>query len=257
MKSVAALTILRDDAFSLRAWLRYYGAQVGLANCHVISAGMPPEIVDMAQGCSIVRLPPDTADVVARKRGRILNNYVAALLQYHAHVIVTDLDELVVVDPGEADGLRSYLDSMPGGQVLTPLGLELIHRVDCEFTPITDRILGPRRHVRPAPEFSRPCVLSTATSLSRNGQFARHKVLNTPAPLYLFKLRYCDKSVSSDAKLFEEFAQMGMQDGFGMSPLRRQMHDSWQKRADSNYWNFEVRDYATQYLLPERFNGVF
>ncbi len=33
MQTVAAVTMVRDDAFFLNAWLRHYGGQFGRENC--------------------------------------------------------------------------------------------------------------------------------------------------------------------------------------------------------------------------------
>lgn len=258
MQTVAALTIMGNDGFFLKAWLRHYGTQIGRGNCYLISAGAGQDLVDMAQGCSIIRLPEDAGERLAHKRGRVLANLVAAIGCYYRHVIVGEPDELVVADPAAGGSLREVLETMPGGQVLTPLGLELIHRTDCELSPITKAILGPRRHVRPAMQYCKPCIISTRTSLSRNGRFANHQQLNTPDMLYLLGLKYCDRAAAPEVPdaVFSAFSKLRMQPGFDMAPLRRQMHESWQKSAKSSYWQFEVPDMDRQYLLPERFSGM-
>lgn len=262
MQTVAAVTIMHGNAFFLSAWLRHYERQIGRVNCFLLCAGAGPDLTDLTyqmEGCSVVRLPPDSADVLTRKRGRIINNFVAGLRCYFTHVIVTEPDELVVVDPDVGDDLDSYLETVKGGGVMTPLGLDVIHRVDCEAGLTGDTILGPRRHVRPSPERSKPCILSTDAGLSRNGQIAKFRRLNTPEPLYLMGLNHCDKSLNTDVPddVFQEFAGLKMQDGFDLSPIRRQMHDSWAKPEGSGYWQFDRPAYDTQYLLPARFSGVF
>ena len=251
MQTVAALTLLRDDAFSLKAWLRHYGGQFGRGNCYLICAGADPELVEMARGCSIFRLPDDFAGDIGRKRGRILNNFVAALRCYFTHVIVGDTDELVVVDPLVSGNLHAYLATMPDGRVMTPLGLELIHQADRELEPAMDTILGPRSYVRVSSEYSKPCIISTATNLSRNGQFARFNQLFTPDPLYLLNLKNCDRPASPP--VFES----PVHDGFDFSLTRQRMHSSWQKRGTTGYWNFDLPGDNTPYLLPERFLGMF
>ena len=39
MQTVAAVTMVRDDAFFLRAWLAHYGEMFGRQNCYVINHG--------------------------------------------------------------------------------------------------------------------------------------------------------------------------------------------------------------------------
>jgi len=262
MQTVAAVTTMHGDAFFLNAWLRHYERQIGRVNCFLLNAGAGPDLIDLTdqmEGCSVIRLPQDAGDVLERKRGRIINNFVAALRCYFTHVIVTEPDELLVVDPASGADLDSYLQTVKGGTVLTPLGLEVIHRIDRESEPVNDTILGPRRHVRPAPDRSKPCILSTDADLSRNGQMAKYRRLNTPDPLYLMGLKYCDRTVSTDVpdEVFQGLSELTMLDGFDLSPLRRQMHDSWARLENSRYWQFDRPANDTQYVLPERFTGLF
>ncbi len=42
-----------------------------------------------------------------------------------------------------------------------------------------------------------------------------------------------------------------------MGPLRRKMHRTFRPRGDTGYFEFDRPDYNTQYLLPERFSGLF
>jgi hypothetical protein len=259
MQTVAAVTIIRDNAFFLKAWLRHYSRQIGRENCYVISIGASQDQIDMAQGCSVVRLPEEEAAHLEEVRWRILSDFAMAMRRYYTHVIIGEVDELIVADPAGAPDLTSLLATMPGGQILTPLGLDLIHRAENETTVITDTILGPRRHVRPAPRHSRPCVISTSTQLMRHGQFAQNDTLNTPEPLYLLRLRFCDKAASPKVpdKVFKDFSTLDMKPEFEMAGIRRDMHTSWEPRGTTGFWQFARPDYGTQYLLPDRFSGMF
>ncbi|TMM54402.1 glycosyltransferase family 2 protein [Sulfitobacter sabulilitoris] len=289
MQAVAVVTMVRDDAFFLKAWLRHYGGLFGRENCYVINHGRGAEVADLAQGCNIVGLPGDAHKNFDVKRWSLLNNLVNGLRRYYAHVIVGDVDELVVVDPASGKTLRDLLEDTPEGRVLTPLGLEVIHRVDLEETPVADTILGPRRHVRPAPHYSKPCIVSTPTKIARGGHFTQYPKLHAPDDLYLLHLKFCDfgayvdamdrrnrvtQDVGVDAKsaaigrhwfaeargedraVFGAFAALEMQDGFDLRLLRRKMHRTWKPRGETGFYQFDRPDYKTQYLLPERFTGL-
>jgi len=289
MQTVAALTMVRDDAFFLNAWLRHYGEQFGRENCYVVNHGRGEEVADLAAGCNVIGIPGEPHKNFDMKRWRMLNNFVMGLRSYYNHVVVGDVDELVVMDPESGTDLRGFLETAPQRRVLTPLGLEVIHRIDIEPDPITDTILGPRRHVRPAPHYSKPCVVSSGTKIARGGHFTQYEKLHTPDHMYLLHLKFCDLSNYSEAMNrrnavtadigasvkevsigrhwfaeargedraeFEAFSNLEMQDGFEMGPLRRKMHRTWKPRGDTGYWEFDRPDYDTQYILPERFNGV-
>ncbi len=289
MQTAAALTMVRDDAFFLRAWLRHYGKLLGRENCYVINHGRGTEVAALAEGCNVIGIPGDPHKSFDMKRWRMLNNFVMALRCYYGHVIVGDVDELVVLDPESGMGLLEFLTTVPANRVLTPLGLEVIHRIDAETDQIGDAILGPRRHVRPAPHYSKPCVVSVGTKIARGGHFTQYPKLHTPEHLYLLHLKFCDFAAYSDAmdrrnaisaatgasvkdaaigrhwfaeargedrKVFENFARLKMQDGFEMGPLRRKMHRTWKPRAETGFWEFDRPDYDTQYQLPDRFIGL-
>jgi len=291
MQSTAAVvTMVRDDHFFLKAWLRYYGALFGRENLYVINHGRGAGVAELAEGCNIIGLPGDPHKNFDMKRWRLLNGIVGGLKSYYKHVIVGDVDELLVIDPEKGRTLVEFLDVRRADQVLAPLGLELIHRIDLEPDPIRDRILGPRRHVRIAPHYSKPCVISTGTKIARGGHFAQYPKLNTPEALYLFHLKFCDfeeysaamnrrNAVTSaigaeisdasigrhwfasergeDRALFDGFAQMSMVDGFDMQAYRKHMHNTFKLRGDTGFYEFDRPEYDAQYELPERFSGVF
>ncbi len=290
MQTAAAVTMVRDDAFFLGAWLRHYGGLLGRENCYVINHGRGQQVAELATGCNVIGIPGDPHKNFDMKRWRMLNNLVMALRCYYNHVIVGDVDELVVLDPDAGMDLRVWLETVPANRVLTPLGLEVIHRIDVEDEPVGERILGPRRHVRPAPHYSKPCIVSTGTKIARGGHFTQYKRLHTPEHLYLLHLKFCDleaygeamnrrnavtqeigagvkeasigrhwfaEARGEDAEVFEAFAGLEMQEGFDLAPMRHAMRQSWKARGDTGYWQFDRPDLDTQYLLPERFSGVF
>jgi Glycosyl transferase family 2 len=290
MQTVAALTMVRDDTFFLAAWLRHYGDLFGRENCYVVNHGGGAAVADLATGCNVIAIPGDPHKNFDMKRWRMLNNFVMGLRCYYNHVIVGDVDELVVLDPESGTDLPSFLAGVPDKRVLTPLGLEVIHRVDVEPEAISDTILGPRRHVRPAPHYSKPCIVSVGTKIARGGHFTQYEKLRTPEHLYLLHLKFCDAAAYSDAmnrrnevteeigasvkeasigrhwfsaergkdrEIFEAFSELEIQDGFDLSPLRRKMHRTWRARGETGYWEFARPEYTTQYVLPDRFSGMF
>ncbi len=288
MQLAAAVTMVRDDAFFLKAWLRHYGTVLGRENCYVVNHGRGAEVATLAEGCNIVGIPGDPHKNFDVKRWSFLNNLVGGLRRYYRHVIVGDVDELVVVDPDAGD-LRGFLEQAPDGRVYTPVGLEVIHRVDIEPDPITDTILGPRRHVRPAPHYSKPCVVSAPVKIARGGHFTQYARLFTPDELYLLHLKYCDFGVyagvmdrrnavtevvgvgvkeaaigrhwfaearGEDKAVFEAFADLPLVDGFDFRKVRKRMHRSFGPRGETGFYQFDRPDFEAQYVLPERFVGL-
>ncbi|MFW2541928.1 glycosyltransferase family 2 protein [Primorskyibacter sp. 2E107] len=287
--TAAALTMVRDDAFFLKAWLRHYGGILGRENCYVVNHGRGDDVARLAEGCNIIGIPGDPHKNFDMKRWRMLNNLVQGLRCYYNHVIVGDVDELVVLDPQAGMSLLEYLETAKPRRVLTPVGLEVVHRIDEEDQPIEDCIIGPRRHVRLAPHYSKPCILSVGDKIARGGHFTQSSKLFTPDELYLFHLKFCDFGVYSaamdqrnrvtaelggavreiaigrhwfaeargeDRAVFEAFADLKVVPGFDLASVRQHMHATWKPRGETGFWQFDRPDYAVQLRLPDRFVGV-
>ncbi|WP_319823598.1 glycosyltransferase family 2 protein [Thalassovita sp.] len=287
--TVAVVTMVRDDLFFLKIWLDYYGRQFGRENLYIVNHGRGDDVARLAQGCNVIGIPGDPHKNFDMKRWRLLNNLVMGLRSYYAQVIVGDVDELVIMDPDDGRSLLHFLQEARVGRVLTPLGLEVIHRIDQEDQPITDTVLGPRRHVRLAPHYSKPCVISVGTKIARGGHFTQFDKLFTPDNLYLLHLKFCDfgqyvaamdrrnavaqglgdikdvgigrhwftEARGEDRALFNAFTDLEMLDGFDMRPYRKKMQRSFGPRGDTGYFHFDRPDYGLQFVLPERFNALF
>ncbi len=287
---VAVVTMVRDDLFFLSAWLRHYGTLFGRENCYIVNHDRGEDVAKLAEGCNIIGIPGEHHKNFDMKRWRLLNNLVAGLKSYYRHVIVGDVDELVVCDPNSGKTLYEFLRDMPEKRVLTPLGLEVIHRIDLEPEAIIDTILGPRRHVRLAPHYSKPCIVSTGTKIARGGHFTQYDKLHTPDELYLLHLKFCDFSEyvaamdrrnevtkatgagvkeaaigrhwfaearGEDRATFEAFAELEMVEGFDLREIRKKMQRSFKPRGETGFYQFDRPEYELQYQLPERFSGIF
>lgn len=286
--TAAALTMVRDDAFFLKAWLRHYGGTLGLENCYVVNHGRGEAVAELAKGANVIGIPGDPHPNFDMKRWRMLNNFVQGIRCYYDHVIVGDVDELLVMDPDVGPGLLEFLREQPKRRVLTPVGLEVLHRIDVEHEAIGDHILGPRRHVRVAPHYSKPCVISKGVKIARGGHFTQEPKLVTPEGLLLFHLKFCDfgayvevmnrrnavteevggdvKSASigrhwfaeargEDRAVFEAFAAREMVE-FDLTGVRRGMHRSWKARGETGFWQFDRAENDQIMVLPERFSGL-
>lgn len=287
--TVAVVTMVRDDEFFLRKWVDYYGGLFGRENLYVINHGREDQVARIAKGCNLIGIPGETHKNFDALRWRLLNNVAAGLRGYYKHVVVGDVDELVVVDPARGGTLRDMLDHTPPGRVLTPLGLEVVHRTDREQESVEKRVLGPRRFVQVSMTYSKPCILSTNARLSRGGHFAEYDKLNLPKGLFLFHLKYCDYALFRDTldrrnavadgvqantprdamigrhwfaaardddATFAKFREMPVDEAFRMGEARRAMRQSWRPRSESGLWQFDRTEPDRLHKLPERFHGL-
>lgn len=290
LQSVAcAVTMVRGDHFFLQKWVDYYGARFGRKACHVISHGFDPEIQRIAEGCNITVIPFEENPGFDVIRWRMLNSIVQGLLNYYRHVIVGDVDELIVIDPNRADDLLDFLANTRGGRVLTPIGLEVVHLPNEETQSIEKAVLGPRRFVRHKADYSKPCVVSAKVKLARGCHFTKYNQFRGPKGLYLFHLKFCDLGQYSaamdrrneltkdtgtsfrdasigrhwfaefrgdDLEIFSEFETLERKP-FKMEPIRQRMEATFEPRGESGFYQSSREEEEGLFEIPERFFGIF
>ena len=289
VQPLACLTMVRDDHFFIQKWVDHYGAQLGRENLYVINHGRDAETSRIIEGCNEIGIPGDPDKRFNVKRWKMLNAITASLHAYYRHVITTDVDEYVVVDPALGHDLLGFFATRKTGQVITPFGLEVVHRPDLEPEALSGEVLGPRRHVQIAPYYAKPCVVSGPCKLSRGGHYSDFPKLNMPEGLYLFHLKFCDLplyiatmdkrnamttslNVASakdamvgrkwfaqhrdDAKVWEAFDALPVQTVFDMEPTRRALIESWGPRGTTGMFEFAHPEPEALYLLPDRFTGA-
>jgi len=123
-RPIAVVTMAYNEPDMLPFWLRHYEAQVGLADCYVLDHGSTDGSTDKI-GANVVRLPRSPFDETAR--AVMISGYCADLLQYYDSVLYTDADELVIADPDIAENLREYAMLGGGPEIVTCLGLDVVH----------------------------------------------------------------------------------------------------------------------------------
>lgn len=285
-----AVTMVRDDVFFLRRWVDHYADLFGHGHLYVVVQGAVPAIRDVTKRCNVIAVPDRMDRKFDLRRWRLLNALVSGLRAYYRWVVVGDVDEIVAVDPASGETLFDRLARLKGKRLLTPFGLEVVHRPTVERGAIEGPILGPRRHVQIAPKYAKPCLVGRSARLSRGGHYATHDRLEMPDDVYLFHLRYCDREVYSrtldrrnaavaltgatrpaeamigrhwfpeardDAALFDGFDRREVIDAFDFAAQRQAMADSWAPRPQTPFWQFERPEDPRLYRLPDRFLGLF
>lgn len=288
---VAALTMVKEDIFFLRTWIKYYGNLLGNENLYVINHGRSQLVAQEASMCNVIGIPEGDPSGFDRVRWKLLNSLLKGFQNYYSYVIVGDVDEIVVVDPLSGKDLKSWLAQTEDQQVFTPLGLELVHDPDSELHQVDQHILGPRRFVRTSMRYSKPCIASSETSYSRGGHFSTCSKIETPEHLFLFHLKYCDFQIycdtadsrnrfsstatssqdrkvfigrhwfsdfrGDDRAVFEDTSKRPLSDAFDFRLHRALMRTTFRNRKDTGFYQFDLNDDEIKFELPERFFGIF
>ena len=285
----AALTMVKDDYFFLQRWVDYYGAQFGRQALYVISHGGDPEIASIATSCNVITIPAGFDKTFDMKRWRLLSHFANGLHAYFNFVICGDVDEFVVVDPKSGLDLAGFLAKRHQRAVLTPIGLEVIHRPDVETEPIGSSILAARRHCRYSSYYSKPCVIGLGAKLSRGGHYSDFSELKVFANLYLFHMKYGDRDLyvdtmrrrselarqsaekdsdgkaivssawfvesGAEAEEIDRLAALPVRDDFEFAGHLEAMTHSWERRGE-NLWHFKKHVGTELHTIPDRFSGV-
>jgi hypothetical protein len=200
-KPLGVVGMVHGDYGMFKRWYDYYAAQVGAENLFVFSHGNDPHHRTIAPGANIINAPRDPSMYKwDTRRWRMMGDFASGMLNFYNWMLVTDIDEMVVVDPNIAPGLVPYLstafDGMPLPPSISPLGLNIVHLPDEEpdsldsLTPV----LSQRRFFYPSRVYSKPTLISTSVQFGPGGHRNDHGRRKLSDALYLVHLNLADAS---------------------------------------------------------------
>lgn len=286
---VAVITTVRDDDFFLEKWVNYYGGFFGKEALYILNHGNQEAVKRIAAGCNLIPLPDEERKNFNPRRWRTQNSLMSALRQWYENIIICDVDEFVVVDPASGMTLGSWLlETAKPGVVRTAFGLEVVHLRDREPESVETSILGPRLHAQITSWYSKPCIVSCPTKLSRGGHYATFEKLVQPDFLYMFHMKYCDFDLYADTlnrrnamvksmgvtdiketttnvqwfalnrdddAEFKAFEAREVDESWDFSAYRKSMAKTFGPRNNALY-HFKRQESAKLFKLPERFAGI-
>lgn len=189
---VAALTMVYNERDLLPIWLRYYGNQVGQQNCFVLDHGSDDGSTDMLGAANRIRVPRSEFDEF--KRAASISALCESLLQWYDFVVYTDVDEILVPDPGIASTLLNYCTA-DRFDVTTAIGLNLIHRVPSEpRLDLARPIMQQRSVAMPIASMCKPSLVRRPVKWAIG--FHSYDGPVKFDGLYLFHLAYADKDTA-------------------------------------------------------------
>jgi hypothetical protein len=195
--STIFVTMVYNDRVFLDIWVRYYSRHTDRRNLHVITHGPQPYVEEIAQGCTIIEIERDPRNPrLDQDRFAFINHYCGELTASHHRVIYNDVDEIIVLDPDFGTDLVGAIEALPvEDRVVTPLGLEIIHRPDMESDYDYSRgMFNQRRLVRINGWYTKPCITNTPVIWGPDGHGSSHPAISLSNRLYLFHLKWFDEA---------------------------------------------------------------
>lgn len=189
MKKIAAITMARNDAFFLKHWIAYYGAQLGKENLYIYLDGTDQPVPPTAGEATVIHCERIQGQVVSAEKRRLthLSNVAAELLQRYDLVIGTDADEFLVVDPALNETLQSYLSKINIGSSVSGLGLDVGQKMGLEQT-INDNssFLAQRSFAVLSSRYTKPVVLGQPVTWGSGFHRIKGHNFKIDKNLYLF-----------------------------------------------------------------------
>ncbi|MBT0959249.1 glycosyltransferase family 2 protein [Alphaproteobacteria bacterium KMM 3653] len=198
MQELCIMTMLRNDYQFLEKWIAHYRGMVEDPSALVVLAhGNDPEVRRIARDCSIIAVPffRNGSRFELRRRG-LFFSFVAGMLNYYHHVITTDVDEFIVLNPELGQGMGAYLQGRAfDGVALSPVGFDIVHRPSVEpgafdwGRPLTEQ----RRFGFLEAAYCKPCIFRSAPLGGGNAHLLDGEPWQIDPDLFLFHARYFDR----------------------------------------------------------------
>ncbi len=191
--TLAALTMVYNEAEFLPVWLRHYTARLGAAACHVIDHGSDDGSVAAAltafPGIGVVRLPRTPHDDA--RRAALVSEFAASLLRYYDAVLYTDVDELVV--PAGTGGFAD-LDFAALPEIAYAVGLNLLQVAEDMTLDPTRPVGVQRRFGWFASALCKPVLARRAPAWAPG--FHSADAAPVFGDFFLLHLRYADREIA-------------------------------------------------------------
>lgn len=189
MKKIAAITMARNDAFFLKHWIAYYGAQLGEKNLFIYLDGTDQPTPPTAGEATVIHCERIEGMVVSAEKRRLshLSNVAAELLQRYDLVIGTDADEFLVVDPDLNETLTSYLSKVDVKVSLSGLGMDVGQKMGIESKiDENSSFLSQRSYAVLSSRYTKPVVLAKPVTWGSGFHRIKGHNFKIDKNLYLF-----------------------------------------------------------------------
>lgn len=197
---IAAITTARNDSMFIEKWVRYYGDLFGRKNLYIFLDGHDQELPKGAEGVNRLFLPHTPLERVPamRRRARVMSSLARGLFRYFESVIVTDVDEFVVLDPDLNTPLPEYLLRIKGKSSVSALGLDVGQHVEVEDALDVGRpFLDQRQYAHLSSRYTKPSIAFRPVTWGSGMHRIKGKNFSIDPNLFLFHFGMVDFQLST------------------------------------------------------------
>lgn len=125
----AAITYVFNEDVNLSIWIEHYGRQFGRENLFIIDSGSyDPPPIDLT-GINVINLPNIPFNDI--NKSFAISSLQQTLIRYYDFVVISDCDEILVVNPEKYSDLKDYMQKTDAAYT-TAIGLNVVHAIDRE-----------------------------------------------------------------------------------------------------------------------------
>ena len=205
MKRIAAITMVRGDAFYLRKWTAWYGGQLGEENLYILLDGRDQPLPDWCPKAHVIPCDRVGGQVARADKGRIerISDEAARLFAAGYDLVIgTDADEMLAVDPRLGVGLAEFLSGLDVRTAVSGLGLDVGQKLGEEVDITADRpFLEQRHYAQLGTRYTKASVMGKPLRWGSGFHRVEGHNLHIVKDLYLFHFGYFDMK-----RLEERFA---------------------------------------------------
>ena len=198
MKRIAAITMVRGDAFFLRKWTAWYGGQLGEENLYILLDGRDEPLPDWCPKAHVIPCDRVAGQVAQADKGRIdrISDEAAKLFAAGYDLVIgTDADEMLAVDPKLGIGLAEFLSGLDVRTAVSGLGLDVGQKRGEEGDVTADRpFLEQRRYAQLATRYTKASVLGKPLRWGSGFHRVKGCNLHIVKDLYLFHFGSFDEN---------------------------------------------------------------
>ena len=194
-KSIAAISMVRNDTFFADKWIAYYGTQFGLKNLYLFVDGMDQKLPKLADKINCYQVPHVDYKRAKgdRKRSHRISKFAQDLFENYEAVLAMDIDEFLVVDPIQNKTLIEYLSQDFNGSSLSALGLDVGQHPSIE-SPIelNKPYLSQRAFAQVSDRYTKPIIAIKPLQWGSGFHRVKGKNFNIDPNLFLFHFGLVD-----------------------------------------------------------------
>ena len=198
MKRIAAITMVRGDAFFLRKWTAWYGGQLGEENLYILLDGRDEPLPDWCPKAHVIPCDRVAGQVAQADKGRIerISDEAAKLFAVGYDLVIgTDADEMLAVDPKLGVGLAEFLSGLDVRTAVSGLGLDVGQKRGEETDITAERpFLEQRHYAQLATRYTKASVLGKPLRGGSGFHRAKGCNLHIVKDLYLFHFGSFDEN---------------------------------------------------------------